>query len=99
MYGDTLLTTMDNPYNPFTQFSQWFLYDEGMGYHTCGLIARIARTSDAFSDKENEEEFKRACNEVIKTDFTNKYITLNRNKKFDIKEINRLYKEANKATA
>ncbi len=94
MYGDTLLTTMDNPYNPFTQFTDWFLYDEEKGYHTCGLIARISRTSDLLSDKENEEEYERACDEVLKIDFENKYIKLNRNNKFNLKDINKRYNKA-----
>lgn len=41
MDRDCLLTTKDNPYDPFTQFREWYIYDETNGYHTCGLIARL----------------------------------------------------------
>jgi hypothetical protein len=67
------ITTVDNPYNPFTQFTSWFLFDVGKGYNTCGHLARIAKTSDAFSDKENDEEIESAIDEMIELDFMNIY--------------------------
>ena len=36
------LTTFDNPFDPFEQFTSWFLYDEEQGYHTCAYLGRIA---------------------------------------------------------
>lgn len=67
------LTTFDNPYDPFTQFTEWFLFDEEKGYHTCGYLGRIARTSDAFSEEENDREVERAIDEIIRYDFRNIY--------------------------
>lgn len=67
------LTTFDNPYDPFAQFTEWFLFDEEKGYHTCGYLARIARTSDLFSDEENDREIERAIDEIIQYDFRNIY--------------------------
>ncbi|MGN1097888.1 MAG: hypothetical protein ACI4SS_03210 [Clostridia bacterium] len=67
------LTTFDNPYDPFEQFTQWFLFDEEKGYHSCSYIGRIANTSDSFSDAENEKEIERAIDEIIKYDFMNIY--------------------------
>lgn len=67
------LTTFDNPYDPFEQFTDWFLFDEEKGYHTCGYLGRIARTSDALSDEENQQEVERAIDEIIKYDFRNIY--------------------------
>ena len=63
------VTTKDNPYDPFTQFDQWLLYDNEKGYGTCALLARIAQTSDALTDEENDEEIERAIDEMIKYDF------------------------------
>ena len=37
------LTTFDNPYDPFEQFTQWFMFDEEKGYHTTAYLGRIAR--------------------------------------------------------
>lgn len=38
------LTTIDNPYDPFDQFTEWMLYDEEKGYHSTSYLGRIART-------------------------------------------------------
>lgn len=67
------LTTFDNPYDPFKQFTQWFLFDEEKGYHTTAYLGRIARTSEQLSDEENNLEIERAIDEIIKYDFLNIY--------------------------
>lgn len=62
------LTTFDNPFNPFSDFAQWFLYDEKKGYHSTAYLGRIARTSDQLSEEENDKETERAIDEIIKYD-------------------------------
>lgn len=69
-----MLTTIDNPFDPFTDFNSWFLFDVEKGYNSCAYLARIARTSDQLSDKENNEEIERAIDEIIKYDFMNVYV-------------------------
>ena len=73
MQTECALTTFDNPYNPFEQFTSWFLFDEEKGYHSSSYLGRIARTSDQLSDEENNQEIERAIDEIIKYDFTNIY--------------------------
>ena len=73
MASEYMLTTIDNPYNPFKQFDSWFLFDVEKGYNTCAYLDRIARTSDQLSDTENDEELERAMNEIIANDFMNIY--------------------------
>lgn len=80
MIGSYALTTFDNPYDPFEQFSDWFLFDMEKGYNTCAYLARIARTSDQFTDEENEREIERAINEIIRYDFMNIYKKVSRKK-------------------
>ena len=67
------LTTSDNPYSPFDQFTQWMMFDEEKGYHTSAYLGRIARTSDQFTEEENNQEVERAIDEIIKYDFMNIY--------------------------
>lgn len=68
-----MLTTIDNPFDPFDQFDSWYQFDVDKGYNSCSYLARIARTSDQLSDAENEKEIERAINEILKYDFMNIY--------------------------
>lgn len=70
---DIALTTFDNPWDPFTQYTEWFLYDVEKGHYTCAMIARFAHVSDEMSDEEEAEENERAIDEIIRYDFQNKY--------------------------
>ena len=67
------LTTYDNPFDPFEQFDKWFMFDLEHGYNTCGLLARIANTSSSMSDEEENEEIRRAIDEILKYDVANMY--------------------------
>lgn len=73
MTKQCMLTTFDNPYDPFTQFEKWMLFDMEKGYCTCSYLGRIARTSNEFTDEENEQAVERAIDEIIKYDFSNIY--------------------------
>lgn len=70
----TMLTTIDNPFNPFKDFDSWFLFDVEKGYNSCAYLARIAKTSNEFTDQEEDEEIERAIDEIIKYDFMNIYV-------------------------
>ena len=70
---DFRLTTFDNPYDPFEQFTLWYLFDTEKGYNTCAYLARIAKTSEQFSEEENNCEIERAIDEIIRYDFLNIY--------------------------
>lgn len=71
-----MLSTIDNPYDPFENFSSWYLFDVEAGYNSCAYLARIAKTSDQFTDVENDEEIERAIDEIIQYDFRNIYVKL-----------------------
>ena len=47
-----MLTTFDNPYDPFTQFDEWFHFDMEKGYNSCEYLARISRTSEELSEND-----------------------------------------------
>ena len=70
---EIMLTTIDNPFDPFTQFDSWLSYDMEKGYNSCAYLAKIANTSDCLSDEENLQEIERAIDEIIKNDFMNIY--------------------------
>ena len=70
---DCMLTTFDNPFDPFEQFTSWLLFDDEKGYNTCGKLARIVELSEDMSQKEIDEATERAIDEIIKYDFMNIY--------------------------
>ena len=78
MSTETMLTTFDNPYDPFDDFDQWFMYDIEKGYYTCSLLARIAKSSEEFSTIEEIREIERAIDAIIDNDFLNIYKKITR---------------------
>lgn len=67
---DFMLTTFDNPINPFENFDVWWKHDLLLGHDTCGLLARTASTSDVFSEKINRMEIQRAMDEICENEPT-----------------------------
>lgn len=70
----TMLTTIDNPYDPFTQYDQWLAYDEQAGYFTNEYLARIANTTPAMTEKEVGSAIDFAMDEIISVDPFGLYI-------------------------
>lgn len=68
-----MLTTVDNPFNPFTQFDEWYAFDIQHFYNTLGLVARFASFSEDLSDGELEAENQIAIACVLAIDFEHKY--------------------------
>lgn len=50
----TMLTTVDNPFDPFTQWDDWRRFDEDKGYYTCEFIARLVDSSPELSESDQE---------------------------------------------
>ena len=80
MANNCMLTTFDNPFDPFEQFTSWFMFDVEKGYNSCAYLGRIAKTSEQFSEEENKEEIEKAIDEIIKYDFMNIYKKVTNNK-------------------
>lgn len=60
------LTTIDNPFSPFTQFDSWFAFDSGKNYHSCSYLARIANVSQELSQKDEDLIVEAAIDEIVK---------------------------------
>ena len=61
----SMLTTLDNPFSPFTQFELWRAFDEQKGYNSCGYVARIANTSDELSEEDQAIDIEAAIDEIV----------------------------------
>lgn len=73
MTEDVRLTTRDNPYDPFTQFDEWYAYDTAHGYNTCAYLARISEVSEGLSETINNMSIEEAIDEIIRIDVLGLY--------------------------
>ena len=86
MDTDSMLTTFDNPFDPFDDFTSWWLFDIEKGYNTCSLLARICKDSEDFSTIEENEDRERAINDIVDNDFLNIYKKVTRNNENEVTE-------------
>lgn len=61
-----MLTTEDNPYDPFTEFDEWYQWDVAAGYHTTAYLARVVRTSDELSEADQSQAIEDAIDEIVR---------------------------------
>lgn len=73
-----MLTTIDNPYDPFDQFDDWFSYDERHGYHTCNYLARITKSASDLSVSDQVFAVNEAIDEILKYNVTGMYKKVSR---------------------
>lgn len=68
-----MLTTIDNPFNPFEDFASWLSFDKENHYDSSERLMRIAQLSDDMTTIEENSEIERAIDEIIKYDPLNIY--------------------------
>ena len=61
---DCLLSTSDNPYNPFDDFINWYRYDIAKGYNTCSYMARVCESTD-LSTREARLAYNQAAEDAV----------------------------------
>lgn len=60
-----MLTTTDNPFDPFTEFDEWYGFDQTKGYNTPSFLARVVRTSDELSEADQDAAIEDAIDEIV----------------------------------
>lgn len=60
-----MLSTVDNPYNPFTEFDEWLMFDESSGYCTTQYLARLTLSSSDLSDADQDDAIEHAISEIV----------------------------------
>jgi hypothetical protein len=73
-----MLTTEDNPFDPFTEYNEWYVFDERSGYHTCAYLARIERTSDEMSEGDQAIAHEAAIDEIVEMNLLGIYKKVSR---------------------
>ena len=74
----SMLTTVDNPFDPFTQFIDWYRFDVDKGYDSCGLLDRVTSTSIDLSEEENRLAIEAGIDEICKYNLSGKHIKVTR---------------------
>lgn len=63
--ADFMLSLVSNPYDPFTEYKKWKRFDTQEGFDTDGLLARLASTSDALSEPDQDTLIEDAIDSVV----------------------------------
>ena len=62
---EVMLTTFDNPYNPFVEYDAWLAYDLLMGHNTNNYLARVVVTSNELSVYDQELAINQGMREIV----------------------------------
>ena len=65
MDNDFMLTTYDNPFNPFDDFVRWMKEDLRLRHDCCGYLAREAMTSDVAEEEANDSAVIEAAERIV----------------------------------
>lgn len=74
MENKFMLTTLDNPFDPFEDFRAWYDFDLENDHQTSSRIARLAQIDPEMSQKEQDEEQARVMEFIFDHDLEGKYI-------------------------
>ena len=74
MENKCMLTTLDNPFNPFVDFSSWYMFDCEKNHNTSSRLARIAILDSEMTQQERDAEMERAMNLIVKYDLEDLYV-------------------------
>lgn len=77
------LSTKDNPYDPFDDFSNWHRYDRDMGHGCCEILDRVSTVAGTLTDGEKVHEYRRAIGDIIANDCENKFVMIERDVAFE----------------
>ena len=76
--AEIALTTIDNPYSPFSQFDDWYSFDTEKGYDCCGYIDRmkqLSKTETSYYSNEEEDKFiESLIDDIVNTDPTGLFV-------------------------
>jgi len=65
MTDEHMLTTVDNPFDPVTQYNEWNIWDQAAGYNTLAYLGRVVRTSDELSEADQSLAYEQAMQDIV----------------------------------
>lgn len=69
-----MLSTFDNPFDPFEDFTSWFKFDLEKDHQTSSRIARLAQIDPEMTQKEIDDEQTRVMEFIYDHDVEGKFI-------------------------
>lgn len=63
--AQSVITTIDNPWNPFTQFREWYAWDNKHHYETCRWLDHYMFSSNDLSDEQIDADITDAQNKLL----------------------------------
>ena len=69
--SNAMLTTIDNPYSPFTEYDRWKAFDTVYGhntYETLAVLGSFGLLQSKLSETEFEQHVNDTMNQLIETD-------------------------------
>jgi hypothetical protein len=73
-----MLTTVDNPFDPFTRFDEWLAYDTRMGYHSSSFLDRIAKVSNDLSEADQALAIQNAIDEIVEENVSGMWVKVSK---------------------
>lgn len=75
---ESMLTTVDNPYNPFINFDDWYRYDRDHKHYCCERLAEVVGDLKDSNEVEKIKIAESAINYIIANDVLGKYAKVQR---------------------
>lgn len=74
MANEFMLSTIDNPYDPFEQFTLWHLFDKEKGYDSCERLMRLVDIHEDMTPQELDAATDEAMDKLIEEDVMNVFV-------------------------
>ena len=62
-----MLTTIDNPYNPYKDYDKWFTWDCSHLYYTSQVLARMYESLES-NDEVDDEDIDELIDTIVRND-------------------------------
>jgi hypothetical protein len=70
----TMLTTIDNPFSPFTEFEEWFAFDIQKGYNTCALLDRVVPSRESLDEEDELSMIESAKLKIVQFNTSGRHV-------------------------
>lgn len=75
---EAMLSTTDNPYDPFDDWGNWYSFDSRHGYNSPGLLARVVVLSDELSESDQQRSIIEGIDEIVAYNLSGVHVKVER---------------------